>query len=147
AEEREPCFVISRVSTTDEQQETSFAQQMDEGPRYAAKHGLHVAHHFQMRETASKDAQRKEFKLVLRLLDSDVFAVRHLVVKNVERLMRSLVDKVELDRLRHTRGVHIYYYGSGKILAPDADESAEMMDDMEVLFAKDFSRRLSGKIK
>lgn len=113
-----PCLLWVRVSTTLEEQEKSRVDQVRKAGEYCKAHGLHPCHVWAIRETGSKQAKRKSFQELMKILRTEFIGIRVVVAKNRKRIARNPADYNELLNLTKNTGLEIHYYQDNSIDSP-----------------------------
>lgn len=95
---------------------------------------------------SAKNAGRKEFGNMLRLLQSDP-QCRTVLVEKTDRLYRNRTDSIAFEELIERRNVEIHLVKEGRVIAKDSRSQDKFMHDIHVAVAKHHSENLREEVK
>ncbi|MBE7440323.1 MAG: recombinase family protein [Spirochaetales bacterium] len=137
-------FTCDRVSSRNQEDNTSLKAQKEGGLRYARERGFVVAENYSFVESASKK-ERPHFHAMMQ--DALSFGIDIVVFKTVDRLARNLPDiQLILDFIyEHKRSVHLY--DDGLRLTPEMDSNDALNFMLKGVLAKGETDRMGQRIR
>ncbi|MCM1134911.1 MAG: recombinase family protein [Clostridium sp.] len=133
--------IYNRCSTEEESQKNALAAQAAESREIAARQGWEITEQYIESETGTVAYKRGGYQRLLEDMERDKFDI--VMIKSIDRLMRSAKDwYIFLGRLT-ANGLRLYIYIERKFYTPDDN----LISGIKAILAEDFSRELSKKIK
>ncbi len=133
--------IYNRCSTEEESQRNALARQAAESREIAEKKGWVIVRQYIESETGTVAYKRSEYQRLLGDMEKGEFDI--VMIKSIDRLMRSARDwYLFLGRLSEN-GLRLYIYIEGKFYTPEDN----LITGIKAILAEDFSRELSKKIK
>ncbi len=133
--------IYNRCSTEEEAQKNALEVQAAESREIADRKGWTVAAQYIESESGTSAKNRTEYQRLLEDMEKDLFDV--VMIKSIDRLMRSAKDwYLFLNRLIEN-GKRLYIYMDDKFYTPDDG----LISGIKAILAEEFSRELSKKIK
>lgn len=133
--------IYNRCSTEEEAQMNALEIQVQESREIAERMGWVVTAQYIESESGTSTKKRLEYQRLMDDIENDVFDM--IMIKSIDRLMRSTKDwYLFIDKVV-TYGIKLYIYIDNKFY--DAEDS--LITGMKAILAEDFSRELSKKIK
>jgi len=136
----------TRVSSREQEREGySIPAQRRILAEYARSHGFHVDREFIDVESA-KNPGRKEFGILLRLLETDA-SPRIVLVEKTDRLYRNRADALAFEELIENRGVEVHLVKEARVIRKDSRSQDRFMHDIHVAVAKHYVENLKEEVK
>lgn len=133
--------IYNRCSTEEESQLNALATQVLESREIAERNGWQVIEQYVESQTGTVAYKRREYQRLLVDMERNKFDI--VMIKSIDRLMRSAKDwYFFLSRLTEN-GLKLYIYIEGKFYTTDDN----LIAGIKAILAEDFSRELSKKIK
>ena len=137
----ERAVIYNRCSTEEEAQVNALQVQVQESREIVGNQGWMLVEQYIESQSATTAGKRTEYQRLLADMETNLFDI--IVIKSIDRLMRSAMDWYSfIDRLtkNHKR---LYIYIDHKFYTPDDS----LLTGIKAILAEDFSRELSKKIK
>lgn len=133
--------IYNRCSTEEEAQKNALAIQAEESREIAARKEWTVTAQYIESESGTTTRNRTEYQRLLEDMEKDMFDI--VMIKSIDRLMRSAKDwYLFLNKLTEN-GKQLYIYIDDKFYTPDDS----LISGIKAILAEEFSRDLSKKIK
>jgi len=133
--------IYNRCSTEEEAQINALETQVLESMEIVEGKGWVIAGQYIESESGTTSQKRSEYQRLLEDMEIDKFDI--VVIKSIDRLMRSAKDwYIFLDKLTQNRK-QLYIYIDNKFYTPEDS----LITGIKAILAEDFSRELSKKIK
>lgn len=133
--------IYNRCSTEEEAQKNALAIQAEESREIAVRKKWFIAAQYIESESGTTVRNRTEYQRLLEDMEKDLFDI--VMIKSIDRLMRSAKDwYLFLNRLTEN-GKQLYIYIDDKFYTPDDS----LISGIKAILAEEFSRELSKKIK
>lgn len=133
--------IYNRCSTEEEAQINALAIQASESREIVLHKGWQLVDQYIESESGTTADKRSEYKRLLKDMEIEKFDI--VVIKSIDRLMRSAKDwYIFLDKLTQ-QNKQLYIYIDNKFYTPDDS----LLTGIKAILAEDFSRELSKKIK
>lgn len=137
----ERAVIYNRCSTEEEAQINALEIQAQESREIVSCQGWILVEQYIESQSGTTVDKRSEYKRLLADMETDRFDI--VVIKSIDRLMRSAMDWYSfIDRLT-TNHKRLYIYIDHKFYTPDDS----LLTGIKAILAEDFSRELSKKIK
>ena len=137
----ERAVIYNRCSTEEEAQMNALEIQAQESREIVFCQGWVLIEQYIESQSGTTAGKRSEYKRLLADMETDRFDI--VVIKSIDRLMRSAMDWYDfIDRLTRNRK-RLYIYIDHKFYTPDDS----LLTGIKAILAEDFSRELSKKIK
>lgn len=137
----EKAVIYNRCSTEEEAQINALEIQAAESREIVLQKGWQIVGQYIESQSGTTAEKRTEYQRLLQDMETDQFDI--VVIKSIDRLMRSAKDWYEfIDRLTRN-GKRLYIYIDHKFYTPDDS----LLTGIKAILAEDFSRELSKKIK
>lgn len=131
----------NRCSTEEDVQVNALATQVAESREIAERKGWIVVDQYVELESGTSTKRRTEYLRLLEEVEFDKFDI--IVIKSIDRLMRSTKDwYIFIDKIQ-TYKKKLYIYMDNKFYIPDD----ALLTGIRAILAEEFSRELSKKIK
>ncbi len=138
---RQRVGIYNRCSTEEEAQKNALEVQAEESREIAARKGWLITAQYIESESGTSVKNRTEYRRLLEDMEKDCFDI--VMIKSIDRLMRSAKDwYLFLNRLTET-GKRLYIYIDDRFYTPDDG----LISGIKAILAEEFSRELSKKIK
>ncbi|MCE5300901.1 MAG: recombinase family protein [Spirochaetia bacterium] len=141
-----------RVSSEEQETNTSLDSQEKTGRQYAEKNGLDIVKLWRGPESAWRndtkddgDRIRKNFNEMLDFVADN--KIKHLIFDVPDRLTRNEDDKIRIRKLIKHDGITVHFARTNKILHKYSDSDEFFMFGIEVLMAEKYSADLSKRIR
>jgi len=139
-------FSYTRVSSREQEREGySIPAQRKLLAEYARTRGFSIEREFVDIESA-KNPGRKEFRNMLRLLETDG-ACRIVLVEKTDRLYRNRTDALAFETLIEKRGIEIHLVKEGRVIGKESRSQDKFMHDIHVAVAKHYVENLKEEVK
>lgn len=133
--------IYNRCSTEEEAQVNALAIQAEESREIAIRKGWLITAQYIESESGTTTRKRTEYQQMLTDMEEDLFDI--VMIKSIDRLMRSAKDwYLFLGKLTEY-GKRLYLYIDNKFYSPDDS----LLNGIKAILAEEFSRELSKKIK
>lgn len=137
----ERAVIYNRCSTEEEAQMNALEVQAQESREIVEKQGWLLIEQYIESQSGTSAGKRSEYMRLLTDMETDRFDI--VVIKSIDRLMRSAMDWYDfISRLTRNRK-RLYIYIDHKFYTPDDS----LLTGIKAILAEDFSRELSKKIK
>lgn len=137
----ERAVIYNRCSTEEEAQMNALEVQAQESREIVWNQGWMLVEQYIESQSGTTAGKRSEYKRLLADMETDRFDI--VVIKSIDRLMRSAKDWYSfIDKLTRNRK-RLYIYIDHKFYTPDDS----LLTGIKAILAEDFSRELSKKIK
>lgn len=134
-----------RVSSSGQEDNTSWATQKRECEEYCRRYGLELVDTVRIVETASKPQQRKKYnELIRRALKQQI---HHVIFHRYDREARNLTDNENNETLVRQGKVILHYVAEGKVLHKESPDADFLMRDFYAVQNKHYSRDLATKVR
>lgn len=144
SQNKTPALAYERVSSEQQRSGTSLEVQHQGAREYADRNNILIVHQFEVAESAFKP-HRKVFN---QLIDYALrFDIKILLLKSTDRMSRNFKDWEILNGLMETNDICIHFYLNNRVLNRNMVFIQDMNMDMELMFAKFHSKKISHDIK
>ena len=133
--------IYNRCSTEEEAQVNALAIQAEESREIAIKKGWIIAAQYIESESGTSIRKRLEYQQLLKDMESDMFDI--VMIKSIDRLMRSAKDWYLFINLLTIKEKKLYIYIEDNFYSPEDS----LITGIKAILAEEFSRELSKKIK
>lgn len=133
--------IYNRCSTEEESQKNALIIQAAESREIVERNGWILTAQYIESETGTVAYKRVEYQRLLEDMEKDIFDI--VVIKSIDRLMRSAKDwYLFLEKLTANH-LRLYIYIDNKFYTPEDN----LISGIKAILAEEFSRELSKKIK
>ncbi len=137
----ERAVIYNRCSTEEEAQVNALEVQAQESREIVWNQGWQLIEQYIESQSGTTAGKRTEYQRLLTDMETDRFDI--VVIKSIDRLMRSAMDWYSfIDKLSRNNK-RLYIYIDHKFYTPDDS----LLTGIKAILAEDFSRELSKKIK
>ena len=138
-------IILSRVSTTEQQDGHSIDAQKSRLRDYCQRKDLRVIKEFEIIESSTR-GNRKDFYEMLEFAkkQKEVIAI---VADSVDRVQRSFKESAVLDELIRQEKIELHFYREGMIIGKNAKSTDIMRWDFSVMGAKTYVLNISDNVK
>ena len=133
--------IYNRCSTEEEAQINALEIQAAESRELVYAKGWQLIDQYIESESGTSVERRLEYQRLLEDMECDKFDI--IVIKSIDRLMRSAMDWYFFVSKLARFGKQLYIYIDNKFYSPDDS----LINGIKAILAEDFSRELSKKIK
>lgn len=137
----ERAVIYNRCSTEEEAQINALEIQAQESREIVSCQGWILVEQYIESQSGTTVDKRSEYKRLLADMETDRFDI--VVIKSIDRLMRSAMDWYSFIGRLTTNHKRLYIYIDHKFYTPDDS----LLTGIKAILAEDFSRELSKKIK